>query len=501
MKIGKMQKNTFWGLLSQLTVLSLGLLIPRLVLVSYGSEINGLLNTVTQIFGYVALLEAGIGNAAINALYKPIVNKDKSRVSEVVSATRIYYKKVTIVYAVCVIVVSLVYPMLVISEICYISMALVIFFQGMSGALVFYFIAAYKQLLIADGKNYYNQTIYLIIYIITSMTKIILMSRGVDIVFLQFAYFVITICQIMIYRGVIKKKYFWIQYHKKPNMECLAQRNAFLVHEISIAVFSGTDVFLLSTFCSLKIASIYAIYNLVFSSLNALINAVNGSLTYVLGQTYAKDKKEYIKIHDTYEEIYMAVIFSLMTVAYILIIPFVKIYTSGVSDIQYIDYRLPFLFVMIQLLSCGRAISSNLINLAGHAKATQTRSIIETVINLTVSIVLIHYLGIYGVLIGTITALLYRSNDIVIYANKKILDRSSITTYKKWMKNLMIFFLFAIIEYVLRDKLFLMCVNILNFLWIAVILTTIVVIVYFSILFIGSVDHRTSIIKILRRRK
>ena len=40
--------NIVFGLIGQMIIICLGVLIPRLVLVQYGSEINGLLNAVTQ---------------------------------------------------------------------------------------------------------------------------------------------------------------------------------------------------------------------------------------------------------------------------------------------------------------------------------------------------------------------------------------------------------------------------------------------------------------------
>ena len=63
-------------------------------------------------------------------------------------------------------------------------------------------------------------------------------------------------------------------------------------------------------------------------------------------------------------------------------------------------------------------------------------------INLIVSFISIQKLGIYGVLIGTIVALLYRTNDMILYAAKKLLKRSPFKTYIKWGTNAMIFAVF-----------------------------------------------------------
>lgn len=101
--------------------------------------------------------------------------------------------------------------------------------------------------------------------------------------------------------------------------------------------------------------------------------------------------------------------------------------------------NLPFLFAFMHLLSSSREASSRVINFAGHFKQMQWRAILESVINIVASIILVRILGIHGVLLGTIIAYLYRTNDIIIYANKKILKRSCWEIYKLWLQNIIVF--------------------------------------------------------------
>lgn len=497
----KVKKNVFWAICSQFLVFAVGLIVPRFILTSYGSEVNGLLTTVTQIFTYVGLLEAGIGNASLNALYRPLADSDQYKASDIFSATQKYFRKVTLIYLICVVVVSLIYPLCISCELSYIQVFLVIFFQGLSGALTFFFVAAYRQVLAADGRNYIVSNINLVIYIMTSAVKIALMGLGFDVVMLQGGYLLVHCCQILVFVVYMRKHYPWLERHNNPDMKALSQRSAFLVHEISGTIFSGTDAFVLSTFCNLKVTSIYSVYNMVFIALNSLINALNGGLHYILGQNYGKDREHYIAIHDAYDSLYMAVVFSLFSVAYVLICPFVNIYTKGVNDIQYVDYMLPILFVSIQLLSCGRATSARLINIAGHAKATQMRSLLEAAINLTVSIVLSNVIGIYGVLLGTIIALLYRSNDIIIYANRKILNRSPWKTYSKFLSNLAVFGCIVLVERMTRSYIQNLCSSIAMFIVCGIFFTLISASLYLGVALHNNSKVRELVEGRLRRKK
>ena len=119
----------------------------------------------------------------------------------------------------------------------------------------------------------------------------------------------------------------------------------------------------------------------------------------------------------------------MMSCCYILFKPFLILYTGGMDE-NYILPYLPLLFCLIQILSGMRMVSNNLIRIAGHMRQTVPRTIAEAIINLVVSIILTYRFGIYGVLIGTIIALLYRTNDIILYSDRRLLERSPIFSYK-----------------------------------------------------------------------
>ena len=66
-------------------------------------------------------------------------------------------------------------------------------------------------------------------------------------------------------------------------------------------------------------------------------------------------------------------------------------------------------------------------------------------INLVVSVVLAKSLGIVGVLLGTILALCYRTNDMLFYANRKILNRGPRKVYFTLLVNLFVFAMVVVI--------------------------------------------------------
>ena len=86
-KDNRIKYNLLSGVFYQIVLIVLSFLLPRLYLENFGSEVNGVLSTIKQIFVYMFLLESGIGLATTQALYKPVAEKNHNKINSVISAT------------------------------------------------------------------------------------------------------------------------------------------------------------------------------------------------------------------------------------------------------------------------------------------------------------------------------------------------------------------------------------------------------------------------------
>lgn len=431
--------NVLTGILGQVITIVMGIVIPRLVLVNLGSENNGLLSSITQILGYASLLEAGVGLASLQALYKPIAERDNASINSIMSATNLYYRRTGTAYLAIVVLLSLIYPLFIKTTISYSTIAIVVLISGLPGVINYYFQGKYKILLQAEGKTYIITNLTTIISILTSVGKIVLLLLGLGIIAVQSLYLVLNLVQMIYIALYIKKNYAWIDLTVTPAFDKLSQRNSVLAHQLSGTVFSSTDTVILSIFCGLSVASVYSMYALLFGMIGTLLSTVGGSITFILGQELEINKDKYRRLQDSFELSYISLSFSLIFVASIFILPFLKLYTDGVTDVNYIDKALAVLFASVALLENSRLSSAKAIHVAGHFRQTQWHAWTEMVINIVVSIAGVLLWGIYGVLIGTIAALLFRANAMIIYANRKILHRSPWRTYRRWLVNLALF--------------------------------------------------------------
>lgn len=423
-KESKLTKNIITGFGGQLIAIILGLIVPRYFITSYGSDVNGLLSTITQIFTYMALLEAGIGQAARNLLYKPFQEKDTDGISDISSIAKSYFRRFTLIYALGVIILSVSLPYILKSNVSPLTIFLIVLFEGMSGVISFYFIQTPSIIIAVDGKSYINNGILVINKIIGYAVKIIMASFGLSIVLLQFVFFLVTVAKVFFYRIYFRKHYAWIKFKKVKKGIKLKDRNSYILTEICWTIFSSTDMIVLSIFVSTQMSSVYAIYSMAFTQISVLLNSVYSSVNYILGYSYHESIEKYKKVHDAYTSIFLGLMTVCMSVCYVLTLPFVTLYTHGVTDVNYIYPSLPVMFCLIQIISWSRYIGGNLTGIAGYAKQTSYVSLIEALTNLILSIIFVHKFGIVGVTLATVIALPLKVIWCIYVSDKKVMHRS-----------------------------------------------------------------------------
>lgn len=439
--------NLFFGILNQLVLLIVGLLVPKLFIENLGSEVNGLIATINQIFGYINLLEAGIGAASLQALYSPLSNSNTVSINGILSATHKSYQKTALYYFLLIIALVFIYPFIVTTGISNGVIRLLIILMGMTGVINFLFQGKYKILLQAEGKSYVLLNIDTMIAIVVNLLKVFLIVRGYNILLVQSTQLIINIFQLIFIEFYIRKNYPWLNFNMKPDFKAISQSKSVFVHQITGLLYNNTDMIILMLYTNLKLVSVYAVYNSLTTMVLNIIFQVSNSVTFLLGKFMSIDRKKLIVLFNTYEIVYVGLSFAVISTLNLIIMGFMSIYTAGMDDANYMDSLLATLFLVKIGLQAARTPYRQIIEVAGHFKKTQNRAMIETASNLILSLILINYMGIYGIMLGTVISLLYRTIDMIIYSNKVILNRKIKESVILWAINIVLFlvlFLFGL---------------------------------------------------------
>ena len=162
----RLKLNTISSLIFQITTIICGFILPRLILDSYGSKVNGLLNSITQFLHVIAFLELGVGAVVQSALYKPLAEKNDRETSEIITSAGKFFSRIAIILLAYIAILIAFYPMFVEKEFTPIYSATMILVVGISSFAQYYFGVVDRLLLSADQRGYIQyiaQTITLLL--------------------------------------------------------------------------------------------------------------------------------------------------------------------------------------------------------------------------------------------------------------------------------------------------------------------------------------------------
>lgn len=431
MRSKKAMLNIFWSLVSQVTIVVCGFVIPRCIISAFGSEVNGLVSSISQFLGYIVLLESGFGPVVKAALYKPIASKDKQGIENILKASEKFFRIISAVFVVYIAVLTVVYPLIVNTSYSFIyTMALVIIIS-MSTLAEYYFGMTYKLYLQADQKTYITSIIQVVGYVINAIAVICLVKFGASIHIVKLATGLIFVLRPIVQNIYVKKKYN-IDLKSANKDYKLEQKWDGLAQHVASVVHGNTDITILTLFSSMQEVSVYSVYYLVINGIKSLVQSFTSGIDASFGNMIANDEKEQLnKSFSAYEVFYYSIITVMYICTMLLIVPFVSIYTKGITDANYIRPIFAYVLVASEYAWSIRLPYSSIVLASGHFKQTRVGAWVEALTNIVISLILVQKYGIVGIAIGTLVAMLVRTAEFVYHTSKYILGRSIWISIKK----------------------------------------------------------------------
>lgn len=285
-----------------------------------------------------------------------------------------------------------------------------------------YFIGiTYQLLLNSDQKSYVQLIVNGITLLCNTAICILLMACGANIQTVKLTTSLIYLMRPLIMRCYVRKKY-TIDYNASIDSTVVTQKKSGIIQHIAYMLYENTDVMVLTVFSTLKNVSVYSVYTLVTNSIKQIINAATTGVQALLGNMIAKEETEsLVRFYSFYNWTIHTISSLLFTITGLLLVPFVKLYTSNITDAEYYAPTFAALITLAYYFSSIRNCNYVLIRAAGHYKKTQSASLIEAALNLAISIIFVFNLGLVGVAIGTIIATVFFVVFEIIYFSKNII--------------------------------------------------------------------------------
>lgn len=433
-------KNIFWGYVSTLLITILSFVCRTAFINSIGVDFLGINGLFTSVLGVLSLTELGIGTAMNYSLYKPVADNDIEKIKSLMKVFKSAYRVVAIVVAVLGLVV-LPFLDILVSDAEGIKHIKFYYLFFLFNTVSTYFVSYKYSLVNADQKNY-------VITNITAIFNIGMHAFQIAALFVFKSYFAYLIIQAIvqliqkIYTAIyIDKKYPYLKDKNVPSLEkqekkkIISNVKALILHKIGDISVNQTDNIIVSIFVNVTTVGLTSNYALITNTVNNFVNVAFGGTIGSLGNLFASnDKKKQYEVFRTMDFINFW-IYSFSSIAlFALVQPFIALMWG--------DLTLPISVVALFVLNnymVGQRISVNNIKVAGGIfNQDKYLAIIQSVVNLVISVALAFKFGLLGVYIGTIVSGAIPSliRPWIVYKN--LFEESVVKYYKDYFLRLIL---------------------------------------------------------------
>ena len=415
--------NNISSLIYQMVAVVVGLILPRLILKYYGSAVNGIVLSVTQLLAVIALLDLGVGAVVQAAFYKPLSEKDKKKISEIYNASGRYFRIVAIILIFYVIGLCFYYGLFKADSFSWMFSAGIILSIAIGYFAQYFFGMTNSILVCSDQKAYVCTFINLITLIISTVISVILIVNGYSIQLVKLISSLVFLAR-PIYLSIYVRRNYEIERMPEVTIDAIPDKWSGMAQHVATILTGSIDNILLTIFSIFEQVSVYNIYVMPLNAVRNLIEVTSTNYKSFFGGIIAGGDREKLKAEfEKYELLMHFVVTCIFCAIVRVLVPFVLLYTEGVHDA---DYNVPLFAVVITAayaIYSLRFVYSNIVFAGGKFKETRRYSIIEVILNFVISIILIKPLGLVGVAIGTCVSSGYRMCALAYYLKGDLVYR------------------------------------------------------------------------------
>jgi len=379
----------------------LGIVSTRFIISQFGSDFNGLNSTANQIVNVLLVLEGGFTVASNVALFAPMHQEDYDLVNGILSATRKKFRMIGVSFLLIGIGVALVYSGIVNSSLPNEFVATVILMTVVPAAFNLFYATTYRVLLQTQQSEYIISLITICTIGAGHIANIIMILLGGPMWMVRFNTMVCALLNSLLIAGYVKRKAKFLNLNAQPRQELIKGTGDVMAQKITGVIYNSAPIVFLSISPTggTLLASVYAVYNNVFTMLKSLLHGVIDAPRHSFGQMLTERKREDVwPVFAQYEYIAFSAVFVLMTTCCALIIPFIKLYMDGITDANYVDPVIALMMVIIGVVEMIHIPSGHLINMAGEFAIGRNFQVVSCAVLLVTMTVGGSVWGVYGML-------------------------------------------------------------------------------------------------------
>lgn len=402
-------RNIAFGSVLKIYQIILPFIMRTSMLYLLGVQYLGLNSLFTSILQVLNLAELGVGSAMVYSMYKPIVEDDTKTICALMKLYRLYYRIIGLVIAVIGLVLLPFIPKLISGDIPADINVYVLYLLNLGTTVLSYCLFAYKNCLLdahqrIDMSSKISLCIATIQYLLQLLVLILLKNYYI---FLLAALFTQAMTNI-ITSIVVSRMY--PQYkpdgklgHIEVKIINNRIRNLF-TSRLGAVILNSTDTIVISSFLGLTVLAVYQNYFYILSSVIAFVSIIFNSCTAGIGNSIIVETKEK-NFNDLRKFTFIICWIAGFCTCCLLCLyqPFMKIW---VGEKYELGFRVVICFCIYYFVYEINQLLNMYKDAAGIWHEDRFRPLITALINLAMNLIMVQFIGVYGVILSTVLSML-----------------------------------------------------------------------------------------------
>lgn len=401
-------RNILFGVLHNLYNIFVPFLLRTLLIKLLGERYLGLNSLFTSILQVLNLAELGVGSAMVYSMYKPIADDDEAAICALMALYRRFYFLIGLFIAAAGLCLTPFLPHLVKMDTVPADVNVyILYLMNLASTVVSYWLYAYKNcLLTAHQRNDVVSKVNMVSSTATYILQLLVLIALRNFYLYTLAAMSVSVLSNLATALIVNRMY--PRYHPAGKLpkEITASigRNIrdLFTSKVGAVIYDSADTIVVSAYLGLTVLAIYQNYYYILTSVAAFLMVVFRSITAGIGNSLTTESRE--KNYKDFGKLTFIICWISGFCAVCMLCLYQPLMELWMGKRLMFDFEVVVCFCIYFYLRQVNNILTTYKDAAGMWHEDRFRPLVAALSNLALNLMLVRYIGIYGVILSTVLA-------------------------------------------------------------------------------------------------
>lgn len=442
-------KNMITAVSSNVLTIIVGLVAQAVFIKILGSEYLGLNGLFSNVISMLGIVELGMGSAIIYNMYKPIAEDNHEKIKSLMQFYKKSYRIITLIISIIgIMIIPFIKYIVDIESVTVGINVYLVYILFLLETICSYILSYKRSMLYADQKEYITNIIHMGYTILVNTMQLIFLYFTHDYYLYLIIKVMMRLVENIVISSYVNRRYSYLLDNNVTKLDSKTEKDIFqkikalFFHKIGTFIVSGTDNIIISKYLGLVTVGLYSNYYMIINAVQTVINHIIQATRASVGNLLVTESKT--KQFDIFNKIrfvnFWISCFSSICI-FVIMDSFITIWIGY-------KFVLPTKVLLVLVINffivSSRSTYGAFKEAAGIFYEDRFVPIIESLLNIVLSIIFVKKFGLMGVFMGTIgSGLVLWCYSYPKYVYNKLFGRKISDYMKETIYYFIIFILIA----------------------------------------------------------